>query len=329
MSLHSKAKSNTTRNLYSKFVHEACTLADIWEESACSYPGRSDGGRGDELQHDNPCCETGLNHQKSAEVIVGLNAEGPNIRRFLNLKDSANTGERQSQITLWGKLHKGSPCKDRLEANSNKEACKPPTASTREKNNEKTNNQNLLEAILEPENLNAAYEQVKRNRGSHGVDGMTVNDLLKYLKEHGQELREALRSGNYIPSPVRRVEIPKPDGGERQLGIPTVIDRMIQQAMAQILSPIFEPTFTNSSYGFRPGKNCHQAIRKAQRYMNAGNTWVVDIDLAKYFDTVNVEFPSKMEYSQGDFSNLHTISSWHWLPDKSKTNGCSNSSART
>ena len=204
------------------------------------------------------------------------------------MKDSeSNTGERGSQITLWGQLHKGSPCEDRLEADNNKEACKPPTASTREKNGETAKQQDLLEAILEPENLTAAYEQVKRNRGSHGVDGMRVNDLLEYLTTHDQELREALRSGNYIPSCVRRVEIPKPDGGKRQLGIPTVIDRMIQQAMAQVLSPIFEATFTNSSYGFRPGKNGHQAIRKAQRYMNAGNTWVVDIDLEKYFDTVN------------------------------------------
>lgn len=195
---------------------------------------------------------------------------------------------RGSQTTLWGNLlPSGSPCENRLETDGNKEACSTPTASTSGKNSERANKPKLLEAILETENLNEAYQQVKRNKGSHGIDGMRVDEMRDHLKTQGEALKQAILEGNYTPSPVRRVEIPKPDGGKRLLGIPTVIDRMIQQAMAQILTPIFETTFTANSYGFRPGKNCHQAIRKAQSYMNAGNTWVVDIDLAKYFDTVN------------------------------------------
>jgi group II intron reverse transcriptase/maturase len=126
-----------------------------------------------------------------------------------------------------------------------------------------------------------------RNKGSHGIDGMKVDELLPYLKEEGGKLIDALKAGTYRPKPVRRVEIPKPDGGVRLLGIPTVVDRMLQQATAQILTPIFDPEFSDSSFGFRPGRSAHQAIKRAQEYMNKGYGWVVDIDLAKYFDTVN------------------------------------------
>jgi group II intron reverse transcriptase/maturase len=132
-----------------------------------------------------------------------------------------------------------------------------------------------------------AYKRVKKNKGSHGVDGMRVDELLPYLTEHGEELRESILTGKYKPQPVRRVEIPKPGGGVRLLGIPTVVDRVIQQAAAQILSPIYEKKFSDSSYGFRPGRSAQQAIEQSRRHINDGYTWAVDIDLAKYFDTVN------------------------------------------
>jgi RNA-directed DNA polymerase len=145
----------------------------------------------------------------------------------------------------------------------------------------------LLEEILEAGNLNAAYKRVKANRGSHGVDGMGVDRLLPYLKLHGGELRQSLLDGTYRPQPVRRVEIPKPDGGVRLLGIPTVIDRMIQQAISQVLSLIYEPLFSHYSFGFRPNRSAHDAIRQAQVHINEGNHTVVDIDLEKFFDRVN------------------------------------------
>ena len=145
----------------------------------------------------------------------------------------------------------------------------------------------VWEAVFARENLFTALKRVESNRGAAGIDGMEVEDLRDYLKEHWLEVREALESGTYRPSPVRRVEIPKPDGGVRQLGIPTVMDRLIQQAMAQVLTPMFEPGFSPHSYGFRPGRSAHQAIQQAQTYIAEGNEWVVDIDLEKFFDRVN------------------------------------------
>jgi RNA-directed DNA polymerase len=147
----------------------------------------------------------------------------------------------------------------------------------------------LFERILHRDNLNQAYRQVRKNGGAPGVDGMTVDQLLGYLREHGKSLLESLRDGTYRPLPVRRVEIPKPDEGKRLLGVPAVMDRMMQQAVSQALSPIFEEEFSETSYGFRPGRSAHQAIRKAQEYYNQGNTRAVDIDLSKYFDTINHE----------------------------------------
>jgi RNA-directed DNA polymerase len=148
-------------------------------------------------------------------------------------------------------------------------------------------NVELWEQVWARENLFAALKRVESNAGAPGIDGMTVKDLRTYLKEHWLEIREALESGAYKPSPVRRVEIPKPDGGVRELGIPTVIDRLLQQAIAQVLTPIFERKFSAYSYGFRPGRSAHDAIKQAQEYVQAGNEWVVDIDLEKFFDRVN------------------------------------------
>jgi len=161
------------------------------------------------------------------------------------------------------------------------------SATKEEKDKSKVNTQNLLEKILERANLNLAYQRVVKNGGSHGVDGMQVNALLPYLKQNGPDLLQAIREGKYRPQPVRRVEIPKPDGGIRLLGIPTVLDRMIQQAIHQILNPLFDKGFSNHSYGFRAGRNAHQAVKQAQKYQKEGYKVVVDIDLEKFFDRVN------------------------------------------
>ena len=146
----------------------------------------------------------------------------------------------------------------------------------------------LMEEVLRRENLMAAYGRVVRNAGAAGVDGMTVDELMPYCREHWADIRERLHSGSYVPQPVRKVEIPKPGGkGVRTLGIPTVLDRLIQQAMLQVLTPIFDPTFSESSYGFRPGRSAHQAVLRAREHMAAGYRWVVDMDLEKFFDLVN------------------------------------------
>ena len=145
----------------------------------------------------------------------------------------------------------------------------------------------LIEKILSKENLNEAYLQVFRNKGTSGVDGVTVEELKDYLKEHGERIVADIKARKYVPSPVRRVEIPKDNGKVRKLGIPTVIDRVIQQAIAQQLSPIYEKVFSESSYGFRPGRSCEMAIIKSLEIINDGNDWVVDIDLERFFDTVN------------------------------------------
>jgi RNA-directed DNA polymerase len=146
----------------------------------------------------------------------------------------------------------------------------------------------LMEEVLRRENVLAAYKRVVRNGGASGVDGMTVDDLMVYCRAHWVRIREELLSGRYMPQPVRRVEIPKPDGkGTRMLGIPTVIDRMIQQALLQVLQPIFDPTFSDASFGFRPGRSAQQAVLRARDHIAAGHRWGVDLDLAKFFDRVN------------------------------------------
>jgi RNA-directed DNA polymerase len=145
----------------------------------------------------------------------------------------------------------------------------------------------LFERILSRDNLNHAYKQVKKNKGAHGVDGMGVEHLLQYLKDNGEELVKLVLDGKYRPNPVRRVEIPKDNGSMRTLGIPTAVDRMLQQAVAQVLQPIFEPQFAETSYGFRPKRSAHDALRKCKEYANQGYTYVVDMDLEKFFDTVN------------------------------------------
>ena len=146
----------------------------------------------------------------------------------------------------------------------------------------------LLEAVVERKNMWLALKQVERNSGAAGVDNMTVAQLRTYLREHWLRIKEELMAGSYQPQPVLKVEIPKPGGqGMRMLGIPTVVDRLLQQALHQVLSPLFEPHFSESSYGFRPQRSAHQAVLKAQQYVREGRRWVVDIDLEKFFDRVN------------------------------------------
>lgn len=145
----------------------------------------------------------------------------------------------------------------------------------------------LMEQVLERPNLMRAYQRVMSNRGAAGVDQMPVTALKGHLQQHWPTLRERLLAGDYYPQPVRRVSIPKPQGGERVLGIPTVQDRLIQQALHQVLSPMLEPTFSDHSYGFRPGRSAHQAVKAMQRHISDGHRWVVDLDLAQFFDRVN------------------------------------------
>jgi RNA-directed DNA polymerase len=142
----------------------------------------------------------------------------------------------------------------------------------------------LMEEVCERENLKEALRQVKANKGSAGIDGMTVDGITDYLKQHWPTIREQLLNGTYEPKPVRRVEIPKPDGGVRKLGIPTVLDRFIQQAVMQVLQRRWDRTFSDYSYGFRPARSAHQAVAQAQQYIAEGHGWCVDLDLEKFLD---------------------------------------------
>jgi RNA-directed DNA polymerase len=197
------------------------------------------------------------------------------------LKDTKKYGKNR-QLHSEGYLQE-----DRVELEDNAGVFSISSMSDKEANDGNGYAIRLLEEILDRDNMNVAYKRVKSNNGKHGIDGMTVDELLTFLKENGDQIKQAIMEGTYKPKPVRRVEIPKPDGGIRLLGIPTVLDRVIQQAIAQVLTPIYEREFSEFSYGFRPKRDGHQAIRKCKEYIEAGYNWAVDIDLAKYFDTVN------------------------------------------
>ena len=145
----------------------------------------------------------------------------------------------------------------------------------------------LIDEILSEENISLAIKRVVANKGASGIDKMTVYEIKSYWQEHGQEIIKQILDKKYRPQPVRRVYIPKPNGKKRPLGIPTVIDRVIQQAIAQRIIPIYENIFSNYSYGFRPNRDCHMAINKVLEYLNEGYEWVIDLDIEKYFDTVN------------------------------------------
>ena len=144
-----------------------------------------------------------------------------------------------------------------------------------------------MEEAVREENVRTALEAVKRNRGAGGIDRMKTSELERHLQEHWEKIRAKLLAGRYVPAPVRRVEIPKPSGGTRMLGIPTVVDRFIQQLLLQVMTPVFEPKFSENSYGFRPGRSAHDAVNAAQRYVQEGKSYVVDMDITKFFDAVN------------------------------------------
>ena len=209
--------------------------------------------------------------------------KGPNNRKSEERRKENNMGRAEYLGT------KGCPQRDSTEHEEYVGAQSVVTQET-----EEADGADLLERILSRENLNRAYKRVKANGGAPGIDGMTIEDALPWLKENRDELLEKIRSGKYKPQPVRRVEIPKPDGGIRKLGIPTVVDRIIQQAIAQKLSPIFEPLFTDGSYGYRPHRSAQMAIQKVREYAEQGYKCAVLVDLSKYFDTLNHELLMNM-----------------------------------
>ncbi len=230
----------------------------------------------------NPNHEIGLRRQESAEAIIPppLRWEGPNVKEDWNLERS-------------GDEHGKPSAPDRGTA-APREEVKLPTAAPRaepspaqDEGQSHADRERLWVQIWERSNLLTALKRVETNGGAPGIDGMTVQELRSYLTGQWLDIRSRLDAGTYRPSPVRRVEIPKPDGGVRLLGIPTVVDRFIQQAMAQEMGKVFEPRFSEHSYGFRPGRSAHDAVRAAQAYIREGYDWVVDIDLEKYFDRVN------------------------------------------
>jgi RNA-directed DNA polymerase len=206
-----------------------------------------------------------------------IRGEGPNGEESEALVDLGGEGlqkSRQLELAL----------EDRGEASNVQRSVEAPTAMH---DNGRSGASDLMERVCERANLQAALKRVRKNKGSAGIDGMTVDELPEYLRTHWPELRERLLAGTYHPSPVRRHAIPKNDGGVRELGIPTVVDRFVQQAILQVLGPRFDATFSQHSYGFRPGRSAHDAVVQAQRYVNEGRRIVVDVDLERFFDRVN------------------------------------------
>jgi len=226
-----------------------------------------------------------VKYQKSADVIVAnwiyTICEGLNDRRIFLMKDKQrHINGRQLHIEDYLQENK-------LETEGNVEVPSVFVVSPEEEIDTKTVTNELLEKILSRDNMNLAFRRVKANKGASGIDNMKVDELLQYLKENGEQIKEDIRNGKYNPKAVRRVEIPKADGSKRKLGIPTVVDRVIQQAIAQQLSIIYEPIFSENSFGFIANRSCHDAILKAKEIMNNGYNWIVDLDLEKFFDTVN------------------------------------------
>lgn len=217
--------------------------------------------------------------EKSAEAVVDASdrVEGPNVEEgetLVGLRGKWPQMSRQLEL----------PFGTRGQAPKSERSAEAPTATH---GNERSGASDLMERVCERANLQAALKRVRENKGSAGIDGMTVDALVSHLRTHWPGLREELLAGTYQPSPVRRHAIPKSGGGVRELGIPTVVDRFIQQAILQVLGPRFDPTFSEHSYGFRPGRSAHDAIVQAQQYLNEGRCTVVDVDLEKFFDRVN------------------------------------------
>ena len=275
--------------------------------------GRSGGARGKETRLNlgglSLCPDTsgllgrqrlGTGREKSAEaIVVGVHGtpsgnlladEGPNLLLQGAVGAISMSAERQQgrfyQRLLFEKSEEnlrhgqggeGGTRSSRREEPQTLTANEPARALTK----------SLMEEVTDRENLNQAYRQVEANRGAAGTDGMTIAAAAKWIANHKEQLIASLLDGSYQPQPVRGVQIPKPGGGVRQLGIPTVIDRLVQQAILQVLQPLLDPTFSDSSYGFRPGRSAHDALHQASQYVAEGRTIVVDMDLEKFFDRVN------------------------------------------
>jgi len=190
-------------------------------------------------------------------------------------------GDDRSQPMAHGPAEGGSTVNSAVPSTERSRRPAPPTRDA-----QPARSGELWETVLSRDNVLRALQRVESNRGAPGVDGMTVSELRPWLRLHWKDIRRALDAGTYRPSPVRRVTIPKPDGGDRELGVPTALDRLIQQAIAQALTPIFDPAFSPHSYGFRPGRNAPQAVRAARAFVVEGYTWVVDVDLERFFDRV-------------------------------------------
>lgn len=193
---------------------------------------------------------------------------------------SSREGQRKPKT-----LERGCPRREAVNPPKAKGA--PSLSSARTAGNPHGATDLLMEGVVERENMKRALKRVEQNQGAAGVDGMEVGQLRSYLRENWAEIKEKLLEGTYKPKSVKRAEIPKPGGGTRALGIPTVLDRLIQQALLQVLTPVFDPGFSESSYGFRPGRSAHQAVKRAKAHIEGGYEWVVDIDLEKFFDKVN------------------------------------------
>jgi len=214
------------------------------------------------------------------ETEGSASGEGPNRR------------ESESAVSLERARHQKSgeqlelPLGTRGEAPDNRRSGEAPTAAS---GDERSGNDLLMERVVERDNAKAALKRVRQNKGSPGVDGMSVDELPKHLVDNWETIRAQLLAGTYQPTPVREVEIPKSGGGVRKLGIPSVLDRFIQQCILQVLQPMFDPTFSEHSHGFRPGRSAHDAVREAQKYIQEGKRVVADVDLEKFFDNVNFD----------------------------------------
>ena len=247
-------------------------------ERRCPYPRRSAGRACRQAATANP--------QKSADAIVAETLKLVGLGEGQNLTKRATTLDYPMKEEMQ-KTQESCPQNDSAERESYEGAQTLIGMVGDDLVEVQLMSDRMLEYILTPDNLNRAYRQVKANKGSGGIDKMDVEHLLPYLRSHKVEIVESLLDGKFRPNPVRRVEIPKDGGKMRQLGIPTVVDRVIQQAIAQVLGLVYEPKFSDGSYGFRPGRSAHQALRRAQEIINDGYKYCIDLDLEKFFDTVN------------------------------------------
>ena len=256
---------------------ESCivNVADGWRERNVWYPGRS-------VRHASKEVTTAESSAERTEVSRGHSSR--EVKDRINRSLKYDPERRNGQMDAENK----ESClqRDSAERKGYVRAHRSFNRIWKERDSAEPD---ILGKILDRDNLNRAYKRVKANKGAPGVDGMTVEEAFQWLKEHNYELTERIRKGHYTPSPVRRVEIPKPDGGVRKLGIPTVIDRIIQQAMSQQLIPIYEPKFSEGSFGYRPGRSAKDAVQRIKEYAEQGYTRAVVLDLSKYFDTLNHE----------------------------------------